>query len=117
MPDSTSTEPIALETLSAQLLAQARDAAAKRAAHTLTGGSGHLLRQTLIALPAGTDLDEHESPGEATIQVLSGRVSLHAADADTLLEAGQYMLIPDTRHSLSALDDAAVLLTVAVRQQ
>jgi quercetin dioxygenase-like cupin family protein len=34
------------------------------------GGREHVLRQTLIALAAGHQLDEHDSPGEATVHVL-----------------------------------------------
>ena len=41
-------------------------------AHTVYGGHQHTLRQTLIALTAGTSLDDHDSPGEATIRVLHG---------------------------------------------
>ena len=47
---------------------------------TVCGGHEHVLRQTLIALRAGSHLDEHASPGEATLQVLHGRVSLVAGD-------------------------------------
>jgi len=40
------------------------------------GGHEHVLRQTLIALTAGSSMSEHENPGEATLQVISGRVRL-----------------------------------------
>ena len=52
-----------------------------RAAHTVHGGHEHSLRQTVIALAAGHELAEHESPGEATLQVLRGHVRLIAGDA------------------------------------
>ena len=51
-------------------------ASSGRSAHTVYGGHEHVLRQTLIALRAGRSLDEHENPGEATVQVLQGRVTL-----------------------------------------
>ena len=51
-------------------LATARAASSGRSAHTVYGGHEHVLRQTLIALRAGSSLDEHENPGEATVQVL-----------------------------------------------
>lgn len=50
----------------------ARSASSGRSAHTVYGGHDHHLRQTLIALAADHRLDEHESPGEATLQVQDG---------------------------------------------
>ncbi len=57
-------------------LEKAKSASSGRSAHTVYGGHEHVLRQTLIALRAGSNLEEHESPGEATLQVLHGRVTL-----------------------------------------
>jgi quercetin dioxygenase-like cupin family protein len=34
----------------------------------------------VLALDAGSSLDEHESPGEATIQVLRGQIRLTAGE-------------------------------------
>lgn len=84
-----------------------------RSAETLYGGHEHTLRQTLIALRAGTTLAEHESPGEATVLVLRGRVRLHSGDETWEGMAGDLLLVPPARHSLEALEDAAALLTVA----
>ena len=83
-----------------------------RSAHTLYGGHEHVLRQTLIALKAGTHLDEHESPGEATLQVLHGRVTLVAGGESWNGSPGDLLVIPDSRHGLEAVDDSVVLLTV-----
>ena len=81
---------------------------------TVHGGHEHALRQTLIALTAGSALAEHDSPGEATLQVLRGRVRLTTADQSADAAAGDLLLIPSQRHALTALDDSAVLLTVAL---
>ncbi|WP_235536143.1 hypothetical protein [Nocardioides sp. Root190] len=69
----------------------------------------------MIALRAGSDLDEHESPGEATLQVLHGRVTLIAGDNRWNGSPGDLMTIPESRHALEAVDDSVVLLTVAMR--
>lgn len=108
-------QKMSLIALMRQQLEQARQAPSGRSAHTVYGGHEHTLRQTLIALTAGSMLDEHESPGEATLHVLSGRVRLGAGDASWEGSSGDLLIIPARRHDLTAIEDCAVLLTVAVR--
>jgi quercetin dioxygenase-like cupin family protein len=103
---------ISLTRLAAEQLQAARAAHAGRAAHTVHGGHDHLLRQTLIALTAGAELAEHNSPGEATLQVLRGQVRV-TAGADTWAGGpGDLLVIPRERHALQADEDSVVLLTV-----
>ena len=61
-------------------------------------------------------LDEHENPGEATVQVLQGRVKLVAGDIVRKGAAGHLIVVPDRRHTLEAEEDSAVLLTTALRR-
>ena len=56
---------------------------------------------------------EHENPGEATVQVLFGRVRLAAGDLSWEGSPGDLLVVSDARHTLEALEDAAVLRTVA----
>ena len=93
-------------------LAHARQAHSGRSAHTVHGGHESALRQTVLALAAGQALGEHESPGEATLQVLSGRVRVHTGGDTWEGGTGDFVVLPLTRHDLTALEDAAVLLTV-----
>ncbi|WP_122818695.1 cupin domain-containing protein [Nocardioides pantholopis] len=102
-----------LTALAESQLTAAREASAGRAAVTVYGGQEHDLRQTLIALADGRALGEHESPGEATLQVLRGRVRLQAGEDAWEAAAGELLVVPDARHDLAALEDAVVLLTVA----
>jgi quercetin dioxygenase-like cupin family protein len=103
----------ALTELSTTLLDEARTDSAHRAARTICGGSGHVLRQTAIALLADSTLSDHENPGEATLQVLVGRVRVTWAADSVELDAGGHLVIPQERHGLVALTDAVVLLTAA----
>jgi quercetin dioxygenase-like cupin family protein len=102
-----------LSALADEHLATARGASSGRSAHTVYGGHDRTLRQTLVALAAGQRLDEHENPGEATVYVLNGSVRM-ATDGETCDGvAGDLVIVPDARHTLEALEDAVVLLTVA----
>ena len=101
-----------LTALREELLAAARLAPARRAAATVHGGHDARLRQTAIALLAGVDLAEHDSPPDATLQVLSGRVRLQGQGRSWELVAGDLADIPPERHALAALQDSVVVLTV-----
>ena len=97
-------------------LDEARASSSARAALTIHGGHERSLRETVIAILAGHGLAEHESPGEATLQVLRGRVRLTAGDEAWEGVPGDHLVIPDRRHALDALEDSAVLLTVVKPQ-
>ncbi|MDH6124535.1 cupin [Kitasatospora sp. GP82] len=100
----------------ADLMALATEHAAKAAASP-HGRSAHLvvhdsvLRQSVIALTAGTSLDEHNAPIAASLQVLRGRVSLTVSGRRLELTAGQLRVIPQERHGLLAHENSVVLLT------
>jgi quercetin dioxygenase-like cupin family protein len=91
----------------------ARGSDSGRSAATVFRGS--VLSQTVLALTGGSELAEHESPGEATLYVLIGRVRLTAGDEQWEGAAGDLLVIPPRRHSVAALEDSAVLLTVGRR--
>ncbi len=106
-------EKVSLTALARQCLAIAKEAPSGRSAHTVYGGHEHVLRQTMIAVTSGHSLDDHENPGEATLQVLSGRVRLATDDVSWEGATGDHLVIPAHRHRLEALEDCVVLLTVA----
>ncbi|MGX6607725.1 LuxR family transcriptional regulator [Micromonosporaceae bacterium Da 78-11] len=101
-----------LEALADDLLTTARAASSGRSAHTLFGRHEHRLRQTVIALTAGHRLAEHNSPGEATLQVLRGRAQLITPTQQWTGQAGDHVIIAPERHELLAAEDTVVLLTV-----
>jgi quercetin dioxygenase-like cupin family protein len=57
-------------------------------------------------------MQEHNSPGEGTLLVLSGRVRLMAGDDMWEARTGDMILIRPVRHSVQADEDSALLLTV-----
>lgn len=106
-------QKVSLIALGRHHLEQALRASSGRSAETVYGGHEHHLRQTIIAIRAGECLSEHENPGEATLHVLVGRVLLKSGDAEWNGSPGDLLTIPDARHSLDAVEDCVVLLTVA----
>jgi quercetin dioxygenase-like cupin family protein len=105
---------ISLTALAREQLELAQRAPSGRSARTVHGGHEHQLRQTVIALAEGRSLDEHESPGEATVLVLQGRVRLVAGDVSWPGSAGHFIVVPPARHVLEADEDSVVLLTAVV---
>ena len=106
-------QKFSLDAIAREQAKRAAAAPSGRSATTVYGGHEHALRQTVLALAAGAALDEHESPGEATIQVLYGWVRLKAGQTVWDGHTGDLLIIPDARHALEAVEDSAILLTVS----
>jgi quercetin dioxygenase-like cupin family protein len=104
---------ISLDALATQQLELAAAHGGRPAADTVVGGHERVLRQTVIGMTEGTELGEHNNPGEATVYVLRGRVRLTSEGESWEGRAGDLLKVPDARHSLHALENSAVLLTVA----
>ncbi|MEW5809757.1 MAG: cupin domain-containing protein [Actinomycetota bacterium] len=107
-------QKVSIEALARQQLERAASSG-RNAADTVVGGHERILRQTVVGMTAGSQMSEHENPGEATIYVLKGAVRMTADEQQWDGRTGDLLLIPDSRHSLLALEDAAILLTVAKR--
>jgi quercetin dioxygenase-like cupin family protein len=104
-----------LDALAREQLDMADRAAAKRASRTVVGGHERAMRQTVVALLAGATLAEHENPGEASVYVIRGRVNITAGVDSWEARTGDLVEIPPQRHSLHAIENSAVLLTVVLR--
>ena len=106
-------QKFSLDALAREHLERAAAASAGRSAETVYGGHEHALRHTLVALTAGNELSEHDNPGEATVLVLRGRVRLVSGADSWDGMPGDLLVVPRARHSLEALEDAAIVLTTA----
>lgn len=106
-------EKSSLSALARELMASAKTKSSGRSARTVFGGHEKILRQTVVALTEGSALDEHDNPGEATVQVLLGKIVLKSGDISWEGSPGDHLVVPLARHSVHALADSAFLLTVA----
>ena len=92
----------------------ATNAVARRAGSTVYRGRG--IRQTLVVILSGEHMAEHESPQEGFIHVLEGKVRLNGDDRSWEISAGQLFPVPPEKHSVTALEDSVLTLTV-LRQE
>ncbi|GAB3237152.1 hypothetical protein GCM10027586_15750 [Kineococcus gypseus] len=95
-------------------LETARGSAHGRSAELLV--HDNRLRQTVIALTAGTHLGEHNPPHAGSVHVLSGRVRLTGGTGGTggtgvEVGGGELVVITHERQALEALEDSVVLYT------
>jgi quercetin dioxygenase-like cupin family protein len=102
-----------LQDAARELLGSLAQQPSGRAAKTLSPGAHAPLKQTLLALGAGHHLQDHRAPGQASIEVLIGRVRLTVGADELTLEAGHWAPIPPEVHGMVADVDSVALLTVA----
>ena len=105
-------EPLSLNLTADQQIAKALTESSGRSVLPLKSEATKDLRQLIVALRAGAALSEHENPGEAVVQVITGHVALSAGDQSWELFPGNLLAIPQMRHDLRAVADSAVLLTL-----
>ncbi len=70
-----------------------------------------------VVLLAGKSLPPHRVPGEVTIQCIEGALDVSVDGHSQVLRAGQLMFLAgNVVHSVSALEDAMALVTVALKK-
>lgn len=70
------------------------------------------LRQAVIALCAGEELGDHNSPRAAgSIYVMEGAVTVASASERTSISENQLHILPKERHSILANEDSVILFT------
>jgi quercetin dioxygenase-like cupin family protein len=79
---------------------------------TLIRESG--LSVVLLHLHAGAILDEHAAPGAVTVQVIDGHARARAGNESIDLPAGRLVAFDaNVRHTVEAVDDSTILITLA----
>ncbi len=69
---------------------------------------------TLVCLAAKTEISEHKSTRNATVNVIEGQGLLTLSRQDIILEPGIFVFIPaNTPHALKAEGNLAFLLTLS----
>lgn len=72
------------------------------------------LRVVLMVLKAGATLSRHSAPGPVTIHLLDGHGHLEIDGQELDLQSGSLVALERKRqHSLQAVDDCAVLISIA----
>jgi quercetin dioxygenase-like cupin family protein len=72
------------------------------------------LRVVLTVLKQGAIVKEHQAPGTAVVEALSGRIRLRIADQAVDLSAGQIVVLePNLPHDVEALEESAFAITIA----
>jgi hypothetical protein len=108
-------EKWSLTALADGLLSHAVSASTRRSGCTVHGGLRHQLRQTMIASVAGADAGQLRSSGRGDRASAPRPVRIAAGDDTTDGSAGQLLIVPAAGHTVQALDDTVVLLTVVER--
>jgi quercetin dioxygenase-like cupin family protein len=72
------------------------------------------LRVVLIALHRGARLPEHQTDGRVSVHVISGHAQVRASGRTFSLRTSSLLALdPAIRHDLTAIEESAILLTIA----
>lgn len=73
------------------------------------------MRIVLRALHAGSELPTHKADGQISLQVLEGQIEFAADGRTVTMKRGQLLVLAGgAPHSLRAVEESAILITLAV---
>ena len=100
-------------------LDEARDSRDGRSSMSLHEGEPCVLRLTVTGLVAGERLSLERPPHEGWILVVEGSITLHSKESDGSESAcaGDLIQLPLEAHTVTANQDSALLLTVAMGER
>ena len=91
-----------------RILARAKEAPHGRHAEILVREGP--LRQSMLAIAAGSELEEHNSPPAGSIYLLRGAIRV-TGEETTDIGAGELHTLTHYRHAVKAIEDSVFLLT------
>jgi hypothetical protein len=110
----TPEDPVVLSDLASSLLDEASGNSGGNAATSLTPTDVKAFTQTVVAVPAGNQLDAEHWNGPATVQVITGAATITDDDGVVVeLGSGQLARLQPGAGTVRADRDLVVLLTVA----
>ena len=100
-----------LISMAEKLMEEATAATSGRASLTLAHGSEMTL--VLVALKAGTTLEDHQAPAAAAVITLSGDIIFTTSGEKITLEQGEAVTFTaDVLHAVYASEDSAFLIVI-----
>ena len=100
-----------LISMAEKLMEEATVTTSGRASLTLAHGSEMTL--VLVALKAGTTLEDHQAPAAATVITLSGDIIFTTSAEKSTLEQGEAVAFTaDILHAVYASEDSAFLIVI-----
>ena len=105
------TKAFPLMPMTEKLMSEATSATSGRSSLTLAHGDEMTL--VLVALKAGTTLEDHQAPAAATVIVLSGNIIFtSSAEKITLGQGEAVTFTADVLHAVYASEDSAFLIVI-----
>ena len=105
------TKGFPLVSMAEKLMEEATLATSGRSSLTLAHGTEMTL--VLVALKAGTTLEEHQAPAAATVITLSGSIIFTTSAEKITLERGEAVTFTaDILHAVYASEDSAFLIII-----
>ena len=105
------TKEFPLMSMAEGLMKEAHSATSGRASLTLAHGAEMTL--VLVALKAGTTLEDHSAPAAATVIMLSGDIIFTTSGEKVTLEQGEAVAFTaDVLHAVYASEDSAFLIVI-----
>ncbi len=105
------TKAFPLMSMAEKLMEEAHSATSGRASLTLAHGEEMTL--VLVALKAGTTLEDHSAPAAATVVTFSGNIIFTTSAEKVTLEQGEAIAFTaDVLHAVYASEDSAFLIII-----
>ena len=112
--NTTLTKGFPFMAMAENLMEEAEFATSGRASLTLARGDE--LTLVLVAMKAGTTLDEHSAPAAAVVVTLGGKIIFtSSADKITLEQGDGVTFTGDVLHSVHASEDSVFLIVIGGR--